>query len=104
MPSSAYIYTLSLHDALPIFLEACAGDQELLREVKSLLEFHGPSQNFIEESAFGVGALLIDKQTNIPVGLRIGPYKMVREIGSGGMGAVYLAVRDDDEFRKEVAI
>src|SRR5437016_5193602 len=63
-------------------LEACAGDPELLREVKSLLEFHGPSQNFIEESAFGVGALLIDKQTNIPVGLRIGPYKIVREIGS----------------------
>jgi serine/threonine-protein kinase len=35
---------------------------------------------------------------------RIGPYKIIREIGYGGMGAVYLAVRDDDQFKKHVAI
>ena len=38
------------------------------------------------------------------VGRRIGPYRVVREIGHGGMGTVYLAARDDDEFRKEVAL
>ena len=38
------------------------------------------------------------------VGRRVGPYLMVREIGHGGMGAVYLAVRADDEYRKQVAI
>ena len=37
-------------------------------------------------------------------GRRIGPYAVVREIGRGGMGAVYLAVRADDEYKKEVAI
>ena len=37
-------------------------------------------------------------------GRRIGPYAVVREIGRGGMGAVYLAVRADDEYEKEVAI
>ena len=37
-------------------------------------------------------------------GKRIGPYAVVREIGRGGMGAVYLAVRADDEYRKDVAL
>ncbi len=35
---------------------------------------------------------------------RIGPYRLVRELGQGGMGAVYLAVRDDDVFSKRVAL
>lgn len=35
---------------------------------------------------------------------RLGPYALLRRIGEGGMGAIYLARRDDDEFRREVAI
>ncbi len=37
-------------------------------------------------------------------GSRIGPYRIVREIGRGGMGAVYLAERDDEHYRQQVAI
>src|SRR5919108_385911 len=35
---------------------------------------------------------------------RIGPYRLIREIGRGGMGTVLLAVRSDDVFQKRVAI
>ncbi|HEX3744508.1 MAG TPA: protein kinase [Bryobacteraceae bacterium] len=38
------------------------------------------------------------------VGRRVGPYRIQKLLGRGGMGAVFLAVRDDDQFRKSVAL
>lgn len=45
-----------------------------------------------------------DPRAQSVVGRRIGPYRVIREIGHGGMGTVYLAVRADDQFQKRAAI
>ena len=45
-----------------------------------------------------------DSSVDGRIGQRIGPYRIVEGIGEGGMGAVYRAVRDDDEYQKQVAI
>lgn len=80
---------------------ACGEDPELRAEVESLLEFEEGSAGFIEEPLFGrfTGGL-----EGLAEGQRVGPYRVVREIGRGGMGAVYLAVRADEEFDQRVAL
>lgn len=77
------------------FLDAsCDRDEELRIEVESLLSFEVLAQNFIEESAFDAAAKCIN-QDNSPSfqGKEIGSYKAIRELGRGGMGAVYLGER-----------
>lgn len=80
---------------------ACAGDELLRKEVVRLMAHQESAPDFLEESPFAA-AMQIDPEPVI--GNRIGPYKIIRELGSGGMGAVYLAERDDREFAKRSAI
>jgi serine/threonine-protein kinase len=94
---------------LPALLDAeCAGDALLRAEVESLLGYRERAKDFIETPAFALGACLFedgDDGDGAGVeGRRIGPYRVVREIGRGGMGAVYLAERADGEFRQQVAV
>jgi eukaryotic-like serine/threonine-protein kinase len=85
--------------------EACAGDPSLREEVESLLTSHEQAPSFIESSALEiVSKVLPDQRDEQMVGQRIGPYKVIREIAHGGMGAVYSAFRADDEYQKQVAI
>ncbi len=84
--------------------EACRGDQGLRAEVEELLSFLPQSGDFIEHSPLADHSLFNSIAQSLSAGRRIGAYRVLEEIGRGGMGAVYLAVRDDDEFNKQVAI
>jgi non-specific serine/threonine protein kinase/serine/threonine-protein kinase len=87
-----------------VFLDsACAHDTDLRAEVDLLLAQQvDRSHDIIEKCATDAAARL--RFHSHEEGTRIGPYRILREIGHGGMGAVYLAERDDDHFRQQVAI
>ena len=80
---------------------ACGDDSELREEVESLLEMEAGSEEFLEEPLFGRSG---DGAEGLVEGQRVGPYRVIREIGRGGMGAVYLAARADEEYEKRVAL
>jgi serine/threonine protein kinase len=111
--------------------QACQGDEELREHVERLLRAHQDAGNFLESSpsdaASAIAAARVDstlseeantfvkptpssgpagpeKVDSVRLGRHIGPYRVLDEIGHGGMGAVYRAVRDDDQYQKVVAI
>ena len=89
------------------FLEtSCGADLELRAEVESLVVAHEQAQSQFLETPV---ADLTSRPPSPPIvasraGRRIGSYLVIEEIGRGGMGEVYRAVRADGEFKKEVAI
>ena len=86
-----------------IFLDqACHGDALTRAEVDSLLVSELASEDFIETPAITVSGVLEPKFAN--AGQRFGNYSIIRELGVGGMGAVFLAKRSDGEFDQLVAI
>src|SRR4030095_8488198 len=92
---------------------ACAGDPALRQQVEALIAADARAAAFLEIPAVAAGlppALACelspprDAEADALIGRHIGAYRIVREIGRGGMAAVYLAERADEQFRKQVAI
>jgi hypothetical protein len=78
-------------------------DDELRREVESLLRAHEEAGVFIDEPDRFFSSESFETDTFSP-GQTIERYRIIREIGRGGMGAVFLAERADDVYQKQVAL
>jgi len=81
---------------------ACAGDEEVRRQVESLIAHDGTGDQQLAEALEDTAQSLLESEDLS--GTRLGVWRVLNEIGRGGMGTVYLAARDDDQFRKLAAI
>src|SRR6266852_9376001 len=82
---------------------ACDSDPGLRREVDSLLSSHEQAgTGFLKTPVLDLK--MAATAAPVRAGRRIGVYQIVEEIGRGGMGEVYRAVRADDQYQKQVAI
>src|ERR1043165_9834752 len=89
------------HERESFLDEACGGDSELRVEVEALIDSHARSGDFIESPAYEVLADSLTQSALVP-GANIGPYEIIRRLGSGGMGDIYLA--EDKRLERKVAL
>ncbi|HXA65025.1 MAG TPA: protein kinase [Bryobacteraceae bacterium] len=91
-------------DARPALLaEACAGDDDLRREVEAMLAADARSGGFLDQPADDFAAAAIAaRETGSLIGHRVSHYEVISVLGAGGMGEVYRA--NDTRLHREVAI
>lgn len=88
-----------------ILADRCGQDADLRTEIMNLFVASEKASGFREVSALESESHALDLETGEGfVGGRVGKYRLLRLIGRGGMGGVFLAARDHDEFRKNVAV
>ncbi|MBX7170351.1 MAG: protein kinase [Pyrinomonadaceae bacterium] len=83
--------------------EVCNNDEDLRRQIEKLILADEKAENFIDSPVFADENI----EDSVPpsfLGKKVGQYRLIKELGRGGMGAVFLAERNDNEFKKRVAI
>src|SRR5689334_4874640 len=83
---------------------ALPDDPSLAGEVENLAAAHDSADDFYEQGALAAVPEARRQLERPAEGMRLGPYRVLSELGRGGMGAVYLAVRDQPGFTQKVAI
>ncbi len=85
--------------------DACGDDGDMRVEVESILAASEQTPDLLDEPAVNAFPELFEPhRPETLVGRRVGAYELVRLLASGGMGAVYLARRADDEYEQTVAV
>jgi eukaryotic-like serine/threonine-protein kinase len=84
----------------------CSADASLRRDVELLLlDEEKLNPQFLSDTALAVAtAEILPEEPSRWIGRRVGAYRILQQIGAGGMGEVYSAVRADDEYQKRVAL
>jgi serine/threonine-protein kinase len=88
--------------------QLCGSDETVRREVEEMLDAHEKSPGLLAERRFvagdGPGLTPDSDDGSLSADARVGPYRIVSRIGSGGMGDVYRAERADGAYRQTVAL
>ena len=92
--------------------ERCRDDKELRAEVESLLRVAEPASQFLDAPPANAAAAFVADENHGPqslvlesyVGRRVGAYRIVRQLGRGGMSYVFLAERADGDYTHQVAL
>ncbi len=85
------------------FLEQADLDEEQRNEAASLIAAHESAGDFIEQPALVLDAhVILDHRPSKNIGTEIGPYRIQKFLGAGGMGEVYLA--EDNRLKRRVAL
>jgi len=88
-----------------VLARAARLDGSLAGELKTLLDAHDREGRFLEDIVASEGRDLVAMtRDGAFVGRRVGSYELVRQIGTGGMGTVFLARRTDSEYESQVAV
>ena len=94
---------VSAEDRSAFLAEACGEDVELRKEVESLLSFDDPSDKLIKQTPESLAADMFSEPENQDLsGEEFGNFELIKQIGKGGMGTVYLA--GDKKLKRKVAI
>src|ERR1051325_10709972 len=88
--------------------QACGGDAALRGEIDAMLQAHGTPDSFLDKPAAALGATVDACCGPEPVdaegqGAQIGSYKLLQQLGEGGMGVVYMA-QQQEPVRRRVAL
>ncbi len=87
----------------PFISQACGGDTELQQKLIRMLQIHNRQDNILDHSSDDFFRLPDPAKDPIDVGTEIGPYKLLEQIGIGGMGVIFMA-RQVQPVRRNVAI